>query len=126
MKQSFLGILIALLVGCSSASYQEEGLTQVRTGMDKDSVLSLAGNPTRTFRENSQDHWIYEYIKNDQHFERQIVFQSGLVKAVGPIYQKKAVPAGRPAAEDSGDLKSFEKNLQEETEKPKGEFKDID
>jgi len=126
VKQGLLGILIGFLVSCSSAPYQEEGLAQVQAGMDKDSVLSLAGNPARTFRENSQDHWIYEYIKNDEHFERQIVFQSGLVKSIGPTYQKKAVPVGRPAAEDSNDMKSFEKNLREETETPKGEFKDLD
>lgn len=126
MKQGLLGILLVGLVGCSSSPFQESGLAKIHAGMDKDTVLDLAGNPTRTFRENSQDHWIYEYIKNDEHFERQVVFQSGLVKSVGPTYQKKAVSCGHPSAEDSGDLKTFEKNLREETEKPKGEFKDID
>lgn len=125
MKQGLLALIFLLVAGCSSAPYQEDGLAKVHTGMDKDAVLDVAGSPTRTYRENSQDHWVYEYIKDGEHFIRQVIFQSGLVLSVGSTHEKRPVSEDGPASEDGKDFKQFEKRLREETEKPKGEFKDI-
>jgi hypothetical protein len=74
------GILIVALAGCATSVHR--ALDEVRPGADKDIVLGTAGNPTRTFRENGQDHWIYVYYQKDQPWLRDVIFEDGQVTRV--------------------------------------------
>ena len=79
----FLTVLIA---ACSSTS--KDFSAEVREGMDKDEVLKIAGSPKRTFRSNSQDHWIYVFFKKEDEYSRQVSFEDGKVVKVSRPSQK--------------------------------------
>lgn len=74
-----ISLLLFCITSCTSVPQALEGL---RPGADKDFVLSSAGNPTRTFRENGEDHWIYTYFAGDQQYLRDVVFEDGKVLRV--------------------------------------------
>jgi outer membrane protein assembly factor BamE (lipoprotein component of BamABCDE complex) len=118
-----MGLLFLILVSCSSKPFPE-GLNDARVGMDKDAVLNLGGNPTRTYHEKGQDHWIYDYFNEGQRFGRHIVFKDGFVVTIGPAFAKKASSDG--VSEEAETPEQLEKELrQTQPEKPKGEFKDV-
>lgn len=50
--------------------------------MDKAQVLETAGDPKRTYREHSEDHWIYVYFEGEKEFSREVVFEGGKVERV--------------------------------------------
>jgi outer membrane protein assembly factor BamE (lipoprotein component of BamABCDE complex) len=77
----FVGV-VGLLAGCASAPPLPEALDSIAVGMDKDKVLESVGNPQRTYREESQDHWIYIYYSKDKEWRRDIVFAAGKVVRV--------------------------------------------
>jgi hypothetical protein len=121
-----LSLILATLVSCSSAPFPE-GLKDAQPGMDKDSILNLGGNPARTYHEKGQDHWIYDYITEDgRRMLRQVVFEDGVVVSIGPVVEKAVNKAEKSSSEDGETLEQFEKKLRDETQKLKGEFKDID
>ena len=125
MIRSLVSLIFLTFVGCSSAPFPE-GLSEARVGMDKSQILSLGGNPARTYREKSQDHWIYEYSKDDQRIVRHLVFQDGMLLSIGPAFPKK-IKTDTNEPEDAEDMDQFEKKMKEKAaQKPKGEFKDID
>jgi len=76
----FLGAML-LLAACSSLPVQT-ALERVQVGMSKPEVLEVAGSPKRTYREHSQDHWIYVYFENDREIHRVVVFEAGKVAKV--------------------------------------------
>ena len=73
-------IFCLLLSGCAGSL--PRAIEQIRTGMDKDQVLETAGNPQRTFRETSQDHWIYVYFNGEQQVLRDVTFEDGKVAQI--------------------------------------------
>jgi len=122
VNKLILSLFLLTLAGCSSTPFPE-GLVDARIGMDKAAILNLGGNPARTYHEKGQDHWIYDYRNDDQHMLRHLVFQDGLLVSIGPAYEKKVkTDSGEP--EDSDDIEQLE-NKMKESQKPKGEFRDI-
>lgn len=95
----------AFLTACASMSV-EKSLESVAAGMDKAQVLERAGNPKRTFRENSQDHWIYIFFRGDQEFNRIVVFDEGKVVRVTKARAKtdwnKELEGSAKSSSDSG------------------------
>ncbi len=73
-------LLVIFLSACASASLTT---SHVREGMDKDQVLELAGSPKRTYRTNSQDHWIYVSFKNNDEYTQDLTFEEGKLVRVG-------------------------------------------
>ncbi len=97
-RQLCLWFTIGLMLwGCSSAPKQH--LDKIIVGMDKGEVLEAAGNPRRTFREKSRDHWVYIFYINDSKALRVVVFEGGRV-----------IQVNTPAAKDpwESDLESAE------------------
>jgi outer membrane protein assembly factor BamE (lipoprotein component of BamABCDE complex) len=84
-----LALLFLSLCACASMVSLPKSLDNVRAGMDKDQVLGTAGNPKRTFRSNSQDHWIYVFFKNHEEFSREITFEDGKVVRVTKALAKQ-------------------------------------
>ena len=81
-----LPVLIATW-GCSSLPPNR--VEQVREGMDKAQVLEQAGSPKRTFRTNSQDHWVYVFFRKDEEFSQQISFEDGKVVQIARATAKQ-------------------------------------
>lgn len=109
-----------LLAGC--ATNVPRALDAVRPGMDKDKVLESAGNPKRTFREASQDHWIYTYFQNDREWRRDITFEDGKVlRITRPLAKEDWVKE----LEKSNSMEEFEHKTHEHQKKA-GQFKSID
>lgn len=99
----WLWLSFAFLTACASMSV-EKSLESVSAGMDKAQVLEKAGNPKRTFRENSQDHWIYIFFRGGEEMSRMVVFDEGRVvrvtKARGKTNWDKEVEAARKTSND--------------------------
>jgi hypothetical protein len=116
----FRVMFIMLIVsGCAS---QVRVLDNVHEGMDKDEVLEAAGNPKRTFRSNSEDHWIYIFFKDDKEWDRQIDFKAGKVIRIGRPVPKRSWTR---QLEDTNTMEEFERKAREHQRKS-GDFKDID
>lgn len=70
--------LILFLPGCISNSFDAD-LKQVQIGDDKSRVLELLGNPRRTTRIKTVDHWIYTFPKNGIDQTEVVQFENGKV-----------------------------------------------
>lgn len=71
---------LMLLTGC--ATTLPHALETLRVGMDKDEVLKIAGSPKRTYRQDSEDHWIYTYFKDHEAVLKDVTFRDGRVVRV--------------------------------------------
>lgn len=83
-------LLTAFLFFLSACASTRQSVDGVRSGMDKDRVLQVAGNPKRTYRSNSQDHWIYVDFIKDEEFSRVVTFEDGKVIKVGRAQSKQS------------------------------------
>lgn len=111
-------LVMLFLVGCASTP----SLDSIRPGMDKDEVLREVGNPKRTFRANSQDHWIYVYFVGEQEYARQIDFAQGKVVKVGRPVAKNSL---EKQLENAESMEEFEAKAREQQRKS-SKFKNID
>jgi hypothetical protein len=111
---------VLLITGCASNTYRD--LENIHPGMDKDQVLDRAGNPKRTFRSNSQDHWIYVYFHDNEEWARQIDFAGGKVHKVGLPLAKHSL---EKALEEADSMEEYEATARAHQKKSSG-FKDID
>lgn len=124
-----VSIVLFLFAACATFHVGRE-LDRVQPGMDKDSVLELAGNPQHTFHKDSQDHWIYEFYQDGQEMSRHIVFETGHVVKIMPSHLKKLKPADASAEASSPDktpeeeMDQYEKDVREQQKKHESEFKD--
>jgi len=83
-----LSIMVWALWGCASNGGPSPSAAQVRVGMDKDSVLELAGSPKRTFRSNGQDHWVYVFFQGEEEMAQLITFADNRVLKIGSVIPK--------------------------------------
>jgi outer membrane protein assembly factor BamE (lipoprotein component of BamABCDE complex) len=89
-----------------------KALDQITVGMDKSDVLERAGNPQRTFREASQDHWIYVYYTDDKPFLRKISFQDGRVSKIGtPIARAEGKDALMNDLDSASSYEEYEQKV---------------
>lgn len=106
----------------SCATTSPRGLEAVREGMDKDTVLETAGNPKRTFREASQDHWIYIYFSHGRQWSRGVIFADGrVVKITAPLGKEEWVNE----LEQADSMEEYEHRARERQKKADN-FKSID
>lgn len=118
----WLGLICFLgLVGCSTTSVSS-ALDRLRPGMDKPTVLDRVGNPSRTFRENGQDHWIYVYYRNDREWMRNVIFEDGKILRVARGVAKDPNVKELQNAES---MEEYEKKARAMQRKNKGKFKTI-
>lgn len=115
MKNWLMGIAVVFLSACASTP-MEKVLADVKVGMDKDHVLHVAGNPKRTFREHSQDHWIYVYFHNDQEMNRIVSFEDGKVTKLSAARAKTNWEKELEGSQKSSDA-GF-KSIDGESERP--------
>lgn len=95
LRLTLLTMFSSAVCGCATPLYQRvEGL---RVGMDKATVLDMAGNPQRTHRRGGQDLWIYDYYRNERKMERGVRIENGHVIALGA---EVATESKGPLAED--------------------------
>ena len=122
MRNVLVKIGWTLLFLTSCAGNQPRALDEVRTGMDKDRVLDVVGNPKRTFRESMRDHWIYVYFQNKQEWRREIVFEDGKVSRIGrPLAKQDWLKD----LENSDSMEEYEKKARDHQKKA-GNFKSVD
>lgn len=101
---------ISGLLGCATNTVKE--IDALQPGMDKSEVLERAGNPQRTFRESSQDHWIYVYYTDDKPVLRKISFQEGRVVKVGaPILRADGKDAVMSDLESANSFEEYEQKV---------------
>lgn len=115
-----LWLFVLILSGCASTN--KSSLNDIGVGMDKDLVLEKAGDPKRTFRSNSQDHWIYVYFEGDEEWRKQIDFREGKVIKVGRPISKRN---WQRELEDTNSMEEFEAKAREHQKKA-NDFKAID
>jgi outer membrane protein assembly factor BamE (lipoprotein component of BamABCDE complex) len=115
-----LGILgFAFLISCASSPH--ESLQKVRVGMDKNAVLDIAGNPTRTERQDGQDIWYYAFYRESQEWLRAITFAGGKVVNVGKSHPKSSWTKD---LENSASMEEYEQKVRERQNKSSN-FKDV-
>lgn len=122
----FLGILILVasglaFSGCSTSP--AKALDGLRPGMDKAMVLDKVGSPSRTFRENGQDHWVYVYWRNDREWLRDVIFEDG---RVAKVTRGVAKDPNMKELQNTNSLEEYEKKVREMQKKNKGKFKQND
>jgi outer membrane protein assembly factor BamE (lipoprotein component of BamABCDE complex) len=120
VRRARLWLFVLILSACASSP--KANLQKLRVGMDKDEVLQAAGDPKRTFRANSEDHWIYIYFEGDEEWRRQIDFRDGKVILVGRAIPKKN---WQSELEATGTMEEFESKARAHQRKA-SEFKSID
>ena len=118
--RKMIWIICLALVGCTTP--MPRTLEHVTLGMDKDRVLENAGNPKRTFRENSQDHWIYIYFVDDKEWKREVVFEGGkAVRITDPLAKENWVKE----LEKASSMEEYEYKAREHQKKA-DDFKPVD
>ena len=125
LMKLLIPIFIGALSSCATATVERD-LTKVKPGMDKDAVLALVGNPKRTFRAQSKDHWIYAYYRADRQFAQTVTFESGRVKDISTSRLYRS--ASGDDVDEVGDYQDFEKQMSDQVKgsERRGEFKDVD
>lgn len=82
LKLSSLMVLSSLLAACTTP--RQKGFEKIQVGMDKSSVLEIAGNPDKTQRWNGKDRWTYKHLISDTNAEiKEVHFEEGRVVYVG-------------------------------------------
>ena len=79
LKLVIIWVILAL-IGCSSPT--KDIREKVAKGMDKDDVLQVLGNPTRSKRVRGADRWSYDQYNNDKKTTTHVYFKSGKVSEV--------------------------------------------
>ena len=81
----FLSVAASAILITACASTENSAQKVVRVGMDKATVLELAGNPTRITRHLGQDRWLYGGGPSGSTAanETYVYFSEGLVTYVG-------------------------------------------
>lgn len=85
---SRIACIFTLLMLTACATPLAQKLERIRPGMDKAEVLEAAGDPKRTFRTNSQDHWIYVFFRGNREMLRTVIFEGGKVLKILPATPK--------------------------------------
>lgn len=113
----------SLLSGCTHLPISRQ-IDKITIGMDKDQVLDEIGDPKRTFRSNSQDHWIYVYFEENNEWRRQVDFRDGKVFKVGRPVAKRNWES---ELENSETMEEFESKARARAQRSKpSDFKEID
>lgn len=90
-----LALLTLTLFSCTTP--RQSGFEKIKIGMDKSSVLDIAGSPNKTQRWQGKDRWTYTYLLSDTNAEiKEIHFEEGRVVYVGG----KVYPAVSAAEQD--------------------------
>lgn len=118
MFRFFRALLIAAILsqlGCST--HPSKTLEQVTLGMDKGDVIEIAGGPTRKFREEGQDHWIYVYYIREQQWMREFVLEDGRVTKIKPPVAKEVKEPWQQELEATQTMEEFEAKAREQQKK---------
>lgn len=77
----FVSVIFLFTLSC--ASPQKSNQQRVSVGMDKDQVLQVLGNPSRSKRVSGSDRWSYDEYVDGSKQVLQVYFQNGRVRFVG-------------------------------------------
>ena len=120
-KWLLISVLATILTGCTSTPVEDLG--HVRVGMDKSTVLDVAGSPKYTFRENGEDNWMYAYYSNHRNWKRDVVFKNGKVIKIGHPF---AIEKWLKDAKASKNLDEYERHVRDHQRQTRGKFENID
>ena len=115
LKISLLFSLFVLLNSCASTPL--ENLKKVTVGMNKPTVLDVAGDPDKTFRQNGKEYWTYKYYDQDELKEGQIILENSTVSYV---YLHKQNTQAEPES-----FKDYKKNVKEKKKSYEKQFKNL-
>lgn len=115
-----LSFFIALIGGCASRT---KGTEKIQTGMDKDQVLEVAGDPKRTYRLNGQDNWVYIYYEGNEEIQKHVAFEDGHVVRILRPTSKAALTR---ELEAKGSVEEYEKKRAKRSGSSSEGFKTID
>jgi hypothetical protein len=120
MGKWFIALAVCTLtLACSTPL--PVALDRLKVGIEKPELLDRVGSPSRTFRENGQDHWVYVYYRNDKQWLRDVVLEDGRVQRVGrPI----ATDPRLKELQNADSLEDYEKKVRAQQKKSK--FKNVD
>lgn len=76
---------IWMMTACQSSPLKD--FAQVKPGMEKNDVLDVMGNPSRTQRFHGKDRWTYIFYDQRIRFEKEIQFFEGNAIYIGDTWQ---------------------------------------
>lgn len=90
----FLAVTALLTTACQTSALND--FQKVKPGMEKQDVLELMGNPSRTERFHGKDRWTYVFYDSRIRFQKEVQFFEGNAIYVGntwepPVEQSAAV-----------------------------------
>ncbi len=89
-------------MACQTSQLSE--FNKVKTGMDKDQVMVLMGNPERTERLHSKDRWTYVFYDERVRYEKEIHFLDGISTYVGEIWEPEASKSWQAAEKEKAEI----------------------
>lgn len=101
---AFLFAFAGLSTACQTSALKD--WEKIKPGMEKQDVLEVMGNPSRTQRFHGKDRWTYIFYDSRIKFEKEVQFFEGNALYVGETWQ--------PPAEKSAvvvDQKNEERNI---------------
>ncbi len=112
-----LFLFATVLFGCATPYHAEQ--SNIKLGMDKSQVLNLMDNPKYTYRNDSRDHWVYRFHKNEVEQELELVFSYGeLTQKKGPISRPRLLRQAEAAqnySEYENKVRQFQKAQKPQT-----------
>lgn len=82
---SILLATIWTIAACQSSPLKD--FAEVKPGMEKDDVLAVMGNPSRTQRFHGKDRWTYIFYDQRIRFEKEVQFFEGNAIYIGDTWQ---------------------------------------
>lgn len=113
--------LSIILISCSTPL--KERFSRIELGMDKTDVIDELGSPTRSFRRDSQDIWIYQVPSESDTVSKEISFKNGFVNYVGETRVRERSSSGAAQTPEEA-AKVLESEIKK-SPKTSPSFKDI-
>lgn len=112
--KSFVAVILIIAAAFFSSACQTNELKayeKLKVGMDKDDVLGIMGNPTRTQRWQGKDRWTYRFYHDDAAYLREVHFEDSKAVYVGDVVQAP-VSAADQDAKNEAENKALEEQYQ--------------
>lgn len=113
MKSNIAAIAVIIAAFFSSACQTNElkAYEKLKVGMDKDEVLGIMGNPTKTQRWQGKDRWTYKFYHDDSPYVREVHFENSKSTYIGEQVFP-AISAADQDAKNDAENKAIDEQLQ--------------
>lgn len=113
MKSFFAvsAIVVAAFFSSGCQTNELKAYEKLKVGMDKDEVLGIMGNPTKTQRWQGKDRWTYRFYHDGAPHLREVHFENSKSVYIGDVVVPP-VSAAEQDAQNEAENKALEEQFQ--------------